>query len=790
MLARKTRRDLRRNAGILLGVVAIIAVGAGSMVALGTAQRILEASQQAYYRDYRFADFWVDLKKAPLTVVDQIARLPGVARVEGRVVYDVILDLPDVDQPLIGRLMSAPQTHFRDTINGVCLVRGSGFSADRTNEVILSDTFARAHDLQPGDRIALILNRKRESFVIVGTAISPEYVYMVRGDGDLAPDPEHFGILYIRADYARDVLNFQDACNQIVGRIVPGEEPRLEALLDRIERLCAPYGVFAARPRARQASHRFLSDEIRSLGVTAVVMPAIFLGVAALVLNVLMGRVTQRQRTVIGTLKALGYSNRQVLRHFLLFGLWVGLAGGVAGGVIGLLLASGMMSIYRTFFQFPRYVTHVYPDLLLFGVAVSATFAVLGALKGAWRVLELQPAEAMRPQPPERGGAIYLERVRGLWQRLSFRSHMALRATMRHPGRTATGVIAMALSAAMIYLTLVFYDSTYYLLDYQFDAVARSDADIGMRDDASRAALREAERLPGVDAAEPVLGVACHLRHGWRERRVVVTGLAADHRLTIPRNADLTPVVIPPEGLVLTRKLAELLGVGPGDELTFTPVRGRRETRRVRVAATVDSFLGLTCYADERYLSGLVGEALAMNGVQLAVNPAKRTALFRAVKELPNAQGFSMQQDARHGIEKTLTQSMAASLGITILFAAVIAFGSMLNNSLIEIGDRLREISTMRVLGYASREVAGIFLRQNVIIAAAGLALSFPLGYVLARIVAHAYDTELFRMPLVFRPWTALTTAGLALSFVLVAQVLVYRAVARTDWLEGLKVKE
>ncbi len=728
-LHRKLIRDLLGSAGTLLSVVAIIAIGTGSFIGLGSAQRILEASQAAYYREHRFADFWVDVKKAPLSVVERIAELPEITSLDARVVFDVILDVEGEVRPLTGRLISTPARRFDRTLNGICLIRGSGFSYDRNEEVILSEAFARAHDLEIGDRIRLILNRKRESFVIVGTAISPEYVYMVRGPGDLIPDPERFGVLYVRDEYAREVLDFKDACNQIVGRVVAGSQGDVDALLDRVDRMLAPYGVLEITPRRRQASHRFLSDEITGLAVSATIMPAIFLGVAALVLNIVMIRLAQRQRATIGTLKALGYSDRSVMVHYLSFGGAVGIVGGLAGAVLGMSLAYGMIEMYKSFFQFPEFLFRYHPDLLLIGMAISVASALVGTVRGVRAVLRLQPAEAMRQKPPERGGSILLERFPRLWRTLGFRTQMALRSVFRNRTRTLTAIVAAALATAIIFMALAMYDAFFYLVEHQFEMVAHSDVDIGMRDESSTLALFESRELPGVDYAEPVLGLRCDLRHGRQARRMTITGLSAQHRLTTPMDANDEPIRIPSDGLVLSRKLAELLEARIGDSLELTPVRGRRDTRRVRVASIVESFVGLGCYADARYLSRVVGESLAVNAVQLTVNPEEMPELYAKIKELPNAQGLSVRADAKYNIEKTLVETSVFSIGLMAIFAGVIAFGSTLNNALIEIGDRIREISTLRVLGYGPGQVFGILFRQSMATFTSGLILAFPLGY-------------------------------------------------------------
>jgi len=793
VLNRKLRRDMFSSAATLTAVIVIIAVGTGSFIGLGSAQRILKGSQRAYYDHYRFADFWVHVKKAPEVAAARVADLPDVAEIRTRVLFDVILDLPGVVEPLSGRLISTPARGFDQTLNGICLVRGSGFSDDRDEEVILSNAFAEAHGLQPGDRIELILNRKRESFVIAGTAISPEYVYMVRGEGDFAPDAKRFAVLYVKDRYAREVLDFQDACNEIVGRLVPGAAntvDEVDLLLERIDRLLDPYGVLATTPRARQASNRFLSDEIAGLAATAVILPGIFLGVAALVLNVLASRMAQRQRTIIGTLKALGYSNRQVLGHFLGFGVLVGLTGGAAGVGLGMLMAMAMIEMYKTFFQFPTFVFEIYPDLLVIGLAISVVFALLGTTKGVWAVLRLEPAEAMRSQPPERGGAIFLERWPGLWRRLGFRTHIALRSLARNRVRTATNVLSAALATAIILTSLVLFDSVWFLLEFQFDRVVHSDADVGMRDERSVAALLEARQLPGVDYAEPVLGMVCDLRHGRHARRVSIIGLPSTHRLTTPLQADLRPIEVPPQGLVFSRKLAEVLDLAVGDRLDVTPVRGQRQTVSAVVASTVEGFLGLECYADLGYLSGLVGEARAVNSVQLRVDPAQREGFFRAIKRLPNAQGLSVPAQAKANLEATFAENLAASLGVTVVFAGVIAFGTILSSSFIEIADRTRDVATFRVLGYRPGQIAGIFFRQNLVVFALGTLLALPLGWVMVTGSVQAYDTELFRMPVVWSLPVLLGTALVSLLFVLIVQGFVYRQVSRLDWLEGVKIKE
>lgn len=434
------------------------------------------------------------------------------------------------------------------------------------------------------------------------------------------------------------------------------------------------------------------------------------------------------------------------------------MAGGVIGGILGILLSSLMIHVYRDFFQFPQFLFAIYPDLLLFGLGICIGFAILGALRGLQLVLKLQPAEAMHQTPPEHGGRIILERVTLIWRQLSFRTHMALRSVFRNPIRTGTGIIATALSVAIIFMAMVMYDSFLFMVDYQFDQVAHSDVDIGMRDEQSRDAVFEAASLPGVDRVEPTLGVGCDLQNGPFVRRVSVMGLIPEHQLTTPRIADGTPITIPDTGFVLSSKLAQILNVKAGQTLRFTPVRGQRVSRMVHVAAIADTFIGLSCYADIDYLSSLVDESLAVNGLQLSVDPTKINDLYRHIKQLPIAQNVSARADIRHSLEETLVKTSLVSIGMMILFVGLIALGSTVTNTLIELGDRTREFATLRVLGYHPHQIAGILLRQNIVIFIMGTLLALPLSYGMTLLLSQAYDSELYRMPVVIRPMVVLLT--------------------------------
>lgn len=330
-LNRKLLRELARSWGLLLAIVSIMAVGVTCFVGMQSVYFSLSDARQSYYNQCRMADFWIDLKKAPLAEIEAVAQLPGIREVRPRIQFSVTVDLEEATDPINGLVLSLPNER-KPVINDIVLRQGDYFTPRRQNEVIVNDAFARRHKLYPGETIHLLLNNRREELFIVGTAISSEFTYLL-GPGSFVPDPEHFGVFYLKRDFAEEVFDMQGAANQIVGRFAPGQESLAADSLLKAERMLEPYGVFQTIPLKQQQSNQFIKGEIDQIGMFATIFPTVFLIVAALVLNVLMMRLTRQQRTIIGTLKAIGYTNQQIFLHYLKFGLLVGLVAGVLGGV-------------------------------------------------------------------------------------------------------------------------------------------------------------------------------------------------------------------------------------------------------------------------------------------------------------------------------------------------------------------------------------------------------------------------------------------------------------------------
>jgi putative ABC transport system permease protein len=399
----------------------------------------------------------------------------------------------------------------------------------------------------------------------------------------------------------------------------------------------------------------------------------------------------------------------------------------------------------------------------------------------------------MRPQPSVVGGRVWLEHFSGLWRRLSFGWRLVLRNVIRHKARTAVGLFAACMGAAILTSGFMLRFGIEYIIEFQFEKVMHSDVDLSFKDERGWDALQECRALPGVDYAEPTLDVACEFFHGPYHHKGTITGLVPSARLLIPHDKEGRTVAIQPVGLTMTRKLADLLQIQRGDTVLMRPIKGLRQTRTVPVVNISDSYVGLSVYADIGYLSRLIGEELALTGVQLQTDPrqAPHNEMLKEIKRLPAVQSYSARADAIYNLVETALKTQMIFIVLLALFAGIIFFCSMLNTSLIGLAERRREVATLRVVGYTEYQIGGYFLRESMLVNSLGTLLGLPVGYALTLWLTKVrFDTEMFRFPLITRPVVWMLVIGLAIVFCLVAHLFVQIAINRLDWREALNVKE
>ncbi|HEY8506372.1 MAG TPA: FtsX-like permease family protein, partial [Gemmataceae bacterium] len=521
----------------------------------------------------------------------------------------------------------------------------------------------------------------------------------------------------------------------------------------------------------------------------AAVAPLIFLGVAAFLLNVVLSRLVQTQREQIAALKAFGYSNREVGWHYLQFVLALVALGVALGTLAGALLGRGLTELYTEFFHFPVFEYVLPARVVVQALGITLAASVLGTLAAIRRAVRLPPAEAMRPEPPARYRPSLVERW-GLKQLFSPAARMIFRHLERHPLKSLLSILGIATAAAVLVLGNFMGDTIDWVMETQFHIAQRQDMTVTFVEPTSAQAYYDVANIPGVLRAEPFRSVPVRIRSAHRSRRLGVLGLPQNPELNRLIDVYRNPVELPPEGLVLSAVLAEVLRVRVGDAVTLEVLEGERPVREVPVVGTIDDFAGTAAYMDIRALHRLMREGGSLSGAFLLVDPARRGEVYRELKNTPQVAGVTVKDAVLTSFRETIAENLLRFRAFNVVFATIIAFGVVYNAARISLAERSRELATLRVIGFTRAEISLILLGELAVLTLAALPAGLVMGYGFAYLAATANRSELFRIPLVVSPSTYAFAATVVLLAALASGLVVRRSLDHLDLVAVLKAKE
>ena len=781
----KLLRNLRQMRGMVAAIALVVACGIMTYVTMAGAYQSLIATQQLYYERYQYADIFASLKRAPQILARRISEIPGVENVQTRLVFDVTLDVPGLKEPAVGRIISVPEQRGR-MLNDIFLRSGRYLDPLRRNEVMVGEAFAEANRLRTGDKIGAILNGRKQTLTITGIALSPEYIYALRG-GTPLPDDRRFGILWMNRKAMEPAFDMTSAFNNVCLKISPAISEA--EVISKVDALLQRYGGLGAGGRDEQISHRFLMDEIAQDRVTSIFIPTIFLAIAAFLLHVVLLRLVGTQRSQIAILKAFGYSNIDVGLHYLGLALAGVFLGSLPGIVTGFWLAKKLLILYTEFFRFPEFHFAISGNIVMIALLSAVSAACVGAVSAVRRAVQLPPAEAMRQEPPASFHQGLLDRTR-VQKFLSPITRMIARNMIRRPARMLLSVVGIGFAVAIVLVGLFLYDSLDYMLRMEFDYKQRENVTLYFNNPLQASVAYEIGHLPGVLQNQPFRIVPVRLRFEHRAKKLSILGLSHDISLHRTVNQNLQNVAIPGDGLLITQKLAELLGAHPGDQVTAEVLEGRRVIRSLTVQGTVDELFGLSAYMDLNALNRVLEEGPAYSGAFLKVDDSAQAQLYSLLKLMPAVAGVEVKDAMIRSFNETLARSMGITVDLLLVFACVIAFGMVYNGSRIALSERSNELASLRVLGFTQSEVAKILLGEQAILTAAGIPVGLFIGYGICWLMSKGLDLEIYRFPVVIESASYASAALIVTVAAILSSAAVLKKLKHMDLVAVLKERE
>lgn len=784
LLNRKLRRDFIRLKGQAIAVSLVMACGLAMMIMARSLIHSLETTRAQYYEAHRFAEVFAPLKRAPNSLADRISAISGVATVQPGISVQVTLDIPGLDEPASGNVRSVPDLGDPE-LNRLFLRSGRSLTPG-ASEVLVSEAFADANHLRPDDRIAMLLNGKRQELQIAGVVLSPEFIFESR-PGAALPDNRTYGIFWMSYTALAAAFDLDGAFNFVSLTLSPdaAEAP----VIDELDRLLKPYGGRGAFGRADHPSHIRVTDETRVLHTISIGFPVVFLSVAAFMINAVLTRLLALQREQIAILKAFGFTNRQIVVHYLQFAFVIVAAGTALGSMGGIALGHRLVILYHQFFRFPDLRFQI--DHVAFPIAfiVCAGAAALGVSSAVRRAARLPPAEAMRPEPPANYRPALVERT-GIGRWLSHTFRIAVRNIERKPMQALFTVAGLALATGILIVPNCFRDGVAEVMDFQWDVVQRQDLTLGLVEPSSAKTYHDFRHLPGVRTVEPARTLFAQVSYGHHRRQLAIQGLPAAglHSRVIDEFNRAVP--LPPEGLVVSSKLAEVLGARVGDHVQVEVLEGKRHVRAVRLAGLAEDFAGMAAYMEIHAVNRLAGEGDVITGASFTIDQARRSEFLSALKGIPRVSWVAIKESLRENFRKTTAASIGLIQKIYMFFAMVVAFGVVYNNARISLAERARELATLRVIGFSRREVGTVLVTELVLLGLVAVPLGLLVGTAFATAILHAVNTETVRLPLVLTPANYAFAALVVLVASTISAFVVLRKLSQLDLVGALKAPE
>ena len=551
---------------------------------------------------------------------------------------------------------------------------------------------------------------------------------------------------------------------------------------------------------SRKANAGFVGyqQDAERMGNLAAVFPLLFFLVAALVCLTTMTRMVEEQRSQIGCLSALGYSKVDIAKKYVGYGLLASLSGSLVGLVVGCtLIPFVIITAWRIMYNIPGLVFAPQPVIYLLSVLAAVACNTVAVLAAAINALRSTPATLMRPRAPKAGKRVLLERIRPIWSRLSFIHKVTVRNLFRYKKRFWMTAIGIAGCTALIVTGFGLRDSLLNIMNIQYDEIYHYQAQAALEshyaDDEFQEVVDQLNADERVTQSLPCMQNSATLESDSRSIdgyfTVVENADELDEFVTLRTRLDHTPVSLTDEGAVLTEKASELLDVGIGDTITVVSGDLRGE---VTITAITENYIQHYIYLTDACYERVFGEAAKDNSILLTFSENTLEIADAVTADLISLDGVTSVTRIE-SIRETLTSSMESvdsAVVLVIVCAAALAFVVLYNLTNINITERMRELATLKVLGFNDREMGAYIYRENVMLTIFGVALGLVLGKFLHQWLVLTVEIDMVMFGRSAQPMSYVYAVGLTVLFSLLVNLWANRKLQSIDMVESLKSVE
>lgn len=825
-------REIKRTFTKFLSIFAICALGVAFFAGIRATSPDMKEAGDRLYNTYNLSDISV-ISTSGLTAdnirdlesiegiqavraslfVDAMARGTGEKEKNLRL-YSMPIKLKSEYAPLIDLIPDyGIDTSPEYEMNGVEIV--SGRMPLNDTETALDYTLEGSLVKQLGDEITLTTAGGTVTLRVVGFIRSPMYISMFERGTSSIGNGTSDGFAYASGNAISSLgtkLPVMSLLNTYYTRadiVISGKEglsaysDEYEALVnevtDRIEDYASTQsGTWYIQDRSGNPGYSDYSENTDRIAAVGDVFPLIFFIVAALVCLTTMTRMVEEQRIEMGTMKALGYGGWQIAMKYAVYAMSACISGGVVGAIIGFkLFPYVIMKGYSIMYYLGKLETPYRADIAFMAIAAMAACTAAATFSACYASLKEVPATLMRPKAPKAGRRVLLEKIPFIWKKLSFTSKVTVRNLFRYKKRFFMSVIGIAGSGALLVTAFGLNDSIFGIIEKQFGDIWQMDVQAYVYEAMPLADMQELlGKNPANDDFDSVmfcLDSQMECKNGGRSQSGVhLLGVESAESMAgrVSLHNGGTPVTLDDSGVVVTAKLAETLSIKAGDEINM---RTGGEDHLMRVIGVADNYVYHYVYITAAYYETVFGKAMLYNGFMGNLKDG-------LTDETMDAMSTQLLSDSRMYTVRTIGSiydSVWDSLSILnyvvlvlILGSGMLTFVVMLNLTNINIGERMRELATLRVLGFYDKEMYAYIFRENNALSVIGAFVGLVFGKIMHLFVIRTCEVDMVMFVRSAKPLSYVYAFALTIVFSLIVNLLMRPKVRAIDMVESLKSAE
>lgn len=822
--SKNIRRLALKSRASFIGAVLIIGIGIFCYVGVSDTMKNLETQVDTYYNDYGLADIFATVEAIPASDLARLCEIPGIETVSGKLSADLRMLGPDQEELVTVHLMSydpddtlnrlriqalrpttaaestgEKRTKRNETEDRVDVplasssgtdIGSSALSQAGTDALYLGSRMAEVYDYPEGTELRIVYDGKVKHLSYAGRCSAPDYIYSIPPGGAMIPDGEVYDIACIDLRDMKDLMGMGDVRNELGFRLKPGyryEDVRY-ALRAELER----YGLQSLTKRADQTSYDMVDGELHELMSMCVLLPLIFMSISVFMLYVVLRKMIDQSRPMIGTLKAMGMTDRELIQAYLAEGAIAGFIGALLGDLTAGGFGRFMFEMYVDFFNLPYPRYHDYLSTRLTGGLIAILTGIAAVYVGVRAILKIDPAQAMRSAAPAHASGRLGRRMADFTARqpMSALRRLSLRAVFRNPMRGFLIILSIAFPFSMSTVLLSFDTVADSMYTDQFEKIKLYDLEISLDHytDPHQAA-EAAEAIDDITYAEPLSILTAALRADNRTEYTLLYGIEKDSRLWHITDMYGQRYVPPTGGLILNWRTADKLKVRTGDTIELSCPALSEQYIRVPVTQVIYENVGGAAYTDIESIQRMFASVTPVNTIIASIRPGSMQSVKDALSE---AAHVTWVADAQKTLQAYLDmmKSMKAMIYMFALMSIVTGGILIYNISMINLRERLTELGTLQMLGADDAEIRDMLRCEMCIYFLAGLLLGLPGSRGIKYLLEHVLVSDSYKIDMHVTMPAYLITFLICLLMAMLTVWMEMRAVRRISLTEVLKERE